>query len=156
MFPTSTSLRLYYLDQTTFVKGAYNVCVPWGRQLVLSEINRCYVLLWITLHFFLENANVKNSEEQQRAAQSQPTKHRKTLASHPVPGTPEPWVWENEPQPGGNKTLSKWIWETANENGSHLISASISKSRAMVFFLGSLWNISFTLGHYLWEETMPD
>lgn len=81
-------------------------------------------------------------------------KQRKTLVSHTRPSARKPRVqclrkwatarWEN--------TISKCMWENANGNGSHWISASISRCRAMILFLGSIWTISFTSGHYIWER----
>lgn len=87
---------------------------------------------------------LKNSRGRHNHKQN---KQRNTLASHPGPGSPESFIGENEPQPGGNKTFSECFWEIASEHGLHLISASISRSRAVILFLGYLWNVFFTLGH---------
>lgn len=81
-----------------------------------------------------------NSAEQQRAAQAQPTQTKENLAFGSG-------ARANEPQPGENKIFSKWIWESANGNALHFISGSMARSRATILFLGSLWSISFTLGH---------
>lgn len=70
-----------------------------------------------------------------------------------MPGSPEPRVWANEPQPGENKIFAEWIWESANENASHFISVSMSRCRAMILsFLGpsgtfhSLWDTVYDRG----------